>query len=106
MQDGAPSHIARRTREEMSRLGVQPIVWPSFSPDLNPIESVWDQMKTYIDDHYPEQYASTQRSPSRLREIVTEAWDSISPSQLYCLRQSLPKRCQAVFDADGGPVPF
>ena len=83
MQDGAPSHISRRIREEMSRLGVHPIVWPSFSPDLNPIESVWDQMKTYIDDHYPEQYASTQISPSRLREIVTEAWDSISPSQLY-----------------------
>ena len=106
MQDGAPSHTARRTREEMSRLGIHPIDWPSFSPDLNPIESVWDQMKIYIDNHYPEVYACSQRFSTRLRDIVEEAWNSITSDQLLRLLRSMPTRCQAVIDADGGPVPF
>ena len=106
MQDGAPSHTARRTREEMSRYGIQPIVWPSFSPDLNPIESVWDQMKTYIDNHYPEVYACSQRSSNRLRDIVEEAWNSITSDQLLRLLRSMSTRCQAVIDADGEPIPF
>ena len=106
MQDGAPSHTARRTREEMSRLGIHPIDRPSFSPDLNPIESVWDQMKTYIDNHYPEVYACSQRSSNRLRDIVEEAWNSITSDQLLRLLRSIPARFQAVIDADGGPIPF
>lgn len=106
MQDGAPSHTARHTREQISRYGIQPIFWPSFSPDLNPIESVWDQMKTYIDDHYPEAYAHSQRSSNRLRDIVEEAWNSITSDQLLRLLRSMPTRCQAVIDADGGPIPF
>ena len=106
MQDGAPSHTARRTREEMSRYGIQPIVWPSFSPDLNPVESAWDQMKTYIDDHYPEAYARSQRSSNRQRDIVEEAWNSITSDQLLRLLRSMLTRSQAVIDADGGPIPF
>lgn len=41
-----------------------------ISPDFNPIESVWGQVKTYIDGHQPEEFASEQRSPNRLHEIV------------------------------------
>jgi hypothetical protein len=40
MQAGASSHTARATKELMASLGIYPIEWPPFSPDLNPIESV------------------------------------------------------------------
>ena len=40
MQDNAPGHAAKRTREELLERGINVIFWPSYSPDLNPIETV------------------------------------------------------------------
>ena len=45
MQDGAPGHSAAFTREELRLRGVELIFWPAYSPDLNPIEMVWNKMK-------------------------------------------------------------
>ena len=51
MQDGAPSHTAAATKEELCERGIPIIIWPPYSPDLNPIETVRRraQLKT---DHF------------------------------------------------------
>jgi len=41
MQDGAPGHAAADTKRELQERGIEVISWPSFSPDLNPIERVY-----------------------------------------------------------------
>lgn len=48
MQDNAPSHSAKNTTNEFRQRHITPIQWPACSPDLNPIESVWNIMKYYI----------------------------------------------------------
>ena len=48
MQDGAPGHSAAYTIEELESRGIRLIFWPAFSPDLNPIENVWNKMKNYL----------------------------------------------------------
>jgi transposase len=48
MQDGAPGHSTKDTRDELRERGIYPIFWPEFLPDLNPIETVWNKMKDYI----------------------------------------------------------
>jgi len=45
MQDNAPGHAAGYTREELEERGIRVIDWPPYSPDLNPIEAVWNIMK-------------------------------------------------------------
>ncbi|VDB88702.1 Bgt-50962, partial [Blumeria graminis f. sp. tritici] len=50
-QDNAPAHTAAITLEDMSQRLIQPIFWPANSPDLNPIEAVWNKMKDYIKRH-------------------------------------------------------
>ena len=48
MQDGAPGHSAKETHVDLNERGTYPIFLPAFSPDVNPIETVWDRMKDYI----------------------------------------------------------
>ena len=48
MQDNDPKHVSRYARMWMAENGV---VWwktPPESPDLNPIENIWHEMKEYI----------------------------------------------------------
>jgi transposase len=62
MQDGAPAHAAAYTVNELQQRGVIPIWWPAFSPNLNPIEIVWNKMKDWIALHHLDLPAGRQRT--------------------------------------------
>jgi transposase len=100
MQDGAPGHRAKATASQLEERGVRKIFWPPYSPDLNPIETIWDWMKDYIQEQYP-QYEIGGMSYNMLRKAVIEAWNSISTEQLDELISSMHQRCQDVINADG-----
>ena len=69
MQDGARGHTARATMAEFEERGIHPIAWPPYSPDLNPIESVWNYMKDIIQERHDD----TRLNYDRLREAVKDA---------------------------------
>jgi hypothetical protein len=52
MQDNALGHAAASTVEDLRERGIIRVVWPPFSPDLNPIETVWCWMKDWIQHRY------------------------------------------------------
>jgi len=101
MQDGAPGHGPKATQEKIREYGIQMIYWPPYSPDLNPIEMVWNWMKDYIQANFPD-----QMSISELRIVLREAWDSVPQSYLDELIESMPERCKAVIEAGGGHTRF
>ena len=96
MQDGAPGHSAGETKQELESRGITVIFWPPYSPDLNPIESVWHIMKNYLQDNYPEVMGYDQ-----LRVAVTDAWNKVGQFEFEELINSMSERCQAVIDAEG-----
>jgi hypothetical protein len=96
-QDNAKGHASAFTKSVIAAAGIRVIEWPPCSPDLSPIETIWDDMKDYIQEHYPKVHSSYKR----LREAVQEAWDSITHERIRELIRSMRKRCQAVIDADG-----
>ena len=72
--------------------------WPANSPDLNPIEAVWDLMKDYIQAHYPQVHSSY----IQLQRVIQEAWDSITIEQIREIIRTMEIRCIDVILADGG----
>jgi hypothetical protein len=83
--------------EYMKARGVIPIFWPPFSPDLSPIESIWDRMKDILQALHPEVHRNSQR----LRENVLEAWNTITDGEIKDLIHTMHQRCMDVIQANG-----
>jgi transposase len=96
-QDNAKGHASAFVASVLDAINIRPMVWPPNSPDLNPIETLWDEMKDYIQLHYPD----VHRSYKRLRSAVQEAWESITHERVKELVREMPARCRAVIEAQG-----
>lgn len=64
VMDNASFHKSKRTRELIESVGCQVIFLPPYSPDLNPIEKFWANMKRWIKQKI-EDYSS-------LYEVIVE----------------------------------
>ncbi len=54
MQDGAPGHTVEYTRQELQERNINVITWPAYSPDLNPIETLENEIENTLQSDYPE----------------------------------------------------
>ncbi|KAI4882559.1 hypothetical protein NFI96_002447 [Prochilodus magdalenae] len=68
--DNDPKHTARITKEWLRKKHLKVLEWPSQSPDLNPIEDLWRELKLHVSQRQP-------RNLADLEEICVEEWAKI-----------------------------
>lgn len=97
MHDNARPHTAGIVREYLHQVNVPQIEWPSLSPDMNPIEHVWDMLGRRIRSRFP--------APTTIRELegaLVEEWEAIPQDDIARLIQGMPRRIEALIRARGG----
>ncbi|GFT37202.1 DDE_3 domain-containing protein [Trichonephila clavipes] len=81
--------------------GIQRLVWPARSPDLNPIENAWDALGRQVAGrNYPPTNKNT------LIRALTEEWDKLPQQLLDNVVQSMVRRVERCITLHGGHIPY
>ncbi|GFX88457.1 transposable element Tc1 transposase [Trichonephila clavipes] len=99
--DKARPHGPRLVENMLEAETIQRMEWPACSPDLNPIEHVWDMLGRRI--------AALPRPPATVRDLeisLLEEWNSIPQSLIDNLIASMANRCAAVLAVRGNHTPY
>jgi transposase len=97
MHDNARPHIAHCVSLYLDTVGIYRMDWPACSPDLNPIEHVWDKLGRQIRSH-----PVVPDNLNDLRIALLEEWERIPQDYVQNLFESMPRRMEAVIRARGG----
>ncbi len=99
--DNALPHRARIVNQYLEDEGVQRLQWPANSPDLNPIEHLWDQLGRAVRAR-----VTNATTLADLRRILIEEWEAIPQARVANLVRSMRRRCQAVIAAFGSSTRY
>src|SRR5258708_16911717 len=97
VEDNDPKHTSKKAKTWFNDHGFTVMEWPSQSPDLNPIEHLWNHVKKKLGE--------CEEPPSGVHELwdwFQEEWEKIEPSFCHNLIESMPRRIEAVLKAKGG----
>ena len=98
-QDNDAKHAAISTLERLQNKNVKVLEWPSQSPDLNPIENLWKDLKIVVHRHSPSNLTVLER-------ICREECEKIPKSRCAKLIQTYLRRLEAVIAAKGASTKY
>jgi len=96
--DSLPIHTARSVQSwfEEHEDVLQHLLWLAQLPTLNFLEPLWSVLESKVRSRFP---------PLSLKQLEEE-WYSIPLETIQNLHKSIPRRIQAVLQANGGPTPY
>ena len=77
--------------------GAEVLDWPSRSPDLNPIEHIWDELGRRV-----RQQVNPPQTLGDLERALVEQWKRLPQAVFTNVLRSMRRRCGAVRDGRGG----
>ena len=99
--DGAPCHRAKVVKARLKDRNIRVMEdWPGQSPDINPIENLWNIMKRLVNNLKP-----TSRI-KLIEDVVKSRNHAVSREILQNLVESMPRRIAAVIAAKGNVTKY
>ncbi|GFX71714.1 transposable element Tcb2 transposase [Trichonephila clavipes] len=101
MDDNATCHRTLAVQDCLDSEGIQRLVRPAHSPDLNPIENVWDALGRQVTGrNYPPTNKNT------VIRALTKEWDKLPQQLLDNVVQSMVRRVECCITLHGGHIPY
>jgi transposase len=97
MDDNARPHRSRAVTACLQSEAVISVPWPALSPDLNPIEHMWDMLDGRILARQP-----PVQSIRQLEAALHREWHQLSQQDIRVLTGGMRPRVEVVIQARGG----
>lgn len=98
-QDNDPKHRSAIVTSWLNGNQVGRLQWPSSSPDMNPIEHLWDEVERRLKKQQP-------KTITELKEALIRVWNNIEQPVLKKLVDSVPNRLHELIKAKGYPTKY
>ena len=99
--DNARPHRARVVNEFIQQHGIIRMAWPAHSPDLSPIEHLWDVLGRRLSTNHP-----LPMDVAQLTAFLLQEWQAVPQDTLRTLVDSMRLRCLECLAANGGHTRF
>ena len=97
MDDNARPPRSREVTAYLQSEGVTSVPWPAMSPDLNPIEHIWDMLGHHIQAREP-----AVQNIRQLEAALHREWQQLSQQDIQRLTVGMRRRVEAVIQAREG----
>ncbi|GFY26743.1 transposable element Tc3 transposase [Trichonephila clavipes] len=101
MDDNAPCHRTVAAEQLLDSEDIERMDWPARSPDLNPIEHVWDFLGRRL--------AARTLPPVTIRELrlaLQDEWAAMPEQLIDTLILSMGRRCETCLAVRGDHIPY
>ena len=98
-QDNDPQHKSKSTTKWLQQKKICLLEWPSQSPDHNPIEMLWYDLKRANHTRHPKNIAE-------LKQFCKEDWSKIPPDRCAGLTRNYRKHLVEVIAAKVGSISY
>jgi transposase len=99
LADNDPKHNSRLAINWLHNNGISCLEFPTYSPDLNPIENLWADVARRVE-------VRDVSTMEKLQDVVAEEWAATDKQLLTKLAHSMPKRCREVIEAKGDHINY
>ena len=96
MDDNARPHRARIAQDYLQQEAIELLPWPAMSPDMNPIEHVWDYLGQKVNARTPK-----CQNIQELRTALVQEWQQYPQHRLRRLIHGMRRRVQELYRKRG-----
>lgn len=98
-QDNVRFHTTPDTITYLHNKGITLIEWSPWSPDLNPIENLWNVLKSRV-------YARFPQTMEEMEQFIREEWEATDLHFISHICRSMPRRLQLLLENAGHKISY